>query len=102
KSTGNNIFIFFGALAVFGSLVSFLILSSSIIDKKEKGSANTVDPKKKNTLTDNIANRDFIYFLFFMSLIGRVDIFICITAFGSNVFAAYLAYSKIKPPLHTN
>ena len=102
QSTGNNIFIFFGALAVFGSLVSFLILSSSIIDKKEKVSANAVDLKKKNTLTDNIANRDFIYFLFFMSLIGRVDIFICITAFGSNIFAAYLAYSKIKPLLHVS
>ena len=102
QSTGNNIFIFFGALAVFGSLVSFLILSSSIIDKKEKVSADTVDLKKKNTLTDNIANRDFIYFLFFMSLIGRVDIFICITAFGSNIFAIYLAYYKIKPLLHAS
>ena len=102
QSTGDNIFVLLGALAVFGSLVSFLILSSSIIDKKEKVSANAVDLKKKNTLTDNIANRDFIYFLFFMSLIGRVDIFICITAFGSNIFAAYLAYSKIKPLLHAN
>ena len=102
QSTGNNIFIIFGALAVFGSLVSFLILSSSIIDKKEKVSANTIHLNKKNTLTDNMANRDFIYFLFFMSLIGRVDIFICITAFGSNIFAAYLAYSKIKPLLHAS
>ena len=73
-----------------------------LIDKKEKVSSNAVDLKKKKTLTDNMANRDFIYFLFFMSLIGRVDIFICITAFGSNIFAAYLAYSKIKPPLHAS
>ena len=102
QSTGNNIFIFFGVLAVLGSLVSFLILSSSIIDKKEKVSANTVALKKKNALTDSIANRDFIYFLFFMSLIDRVDIFICITAFGSNIFATYLTYSKIKSPLHAS
>lgn len=102
QSTENNIFMFFGLFAVFGSLVSFLILSSSIIDKKEKVSANTVDLKNKNTLTDNMANRDFIYFLFFMSLIGRVDIFICITAFGSNIFAIYLAYYKIKPLLHAS
>ena len=102
QSTGDNIFVLLGALAVFGSLVSFLILSSSIIDKKEKVSANTVDPKNKNPLTDNIANRDFIYFLFFISLIGRVDIFICITAFGSNIFAAYLTYSKVKPLLHAS
>ena len=102
QSTENNIFMFFGLFAVFGSLVSFLILSSSIIDKKEKVSANTVDLKNKNTLTDNMANRDFIYFLFFMSLIGRVDVFICITAFGSNIFAIYLAYYKIKPLLHAS
>jgi phosphatidylglycerophosphate synthase len=102
QSTGNNIFIIFGALAVFGSLVSFLILSSSIIDKKEKVSANTIHLNKKNTLTDNMANRDFIYFLFFMSLIGRVDIFICITAFGSNIFAAYLTFSKIKSALRAS
>ena len=102
QSTENNIFMFFGLFAVFGSLVSFLILSSSIIDKKEKVSAYTVDLKNKNTLTDNMANRDFIYFLFFMSLIGRVDIFICITAFGSNIFAIYLAYYKIKPLLHAS
>ena len=102
QSTENNIFMFFGLFAVFGSLVSFLILSSSIIDKKEKVSANTVDLTNKNTLTDNMANRDFIYFLFFMSLIGRVDVFICITAFGSNIFAIYLAYYKIKPLLHAS
>ena len=102
QSTGNNIFIIFGALAVFGSLVSFLILSSSIIDTKENAPANTIHLKKKNTLTDKIANRDFIYFLFFMSLINRIDIFICITAFGSNIFAAYLTYFKIKPLLHAS
>ena len=102
QSTGNNIFVLLGALAVFGSLISFLLLSSSIIDKKEMASANTADPKKKNTLTDTLANRDFIYFLFFMSLIGRVDVFIYITAFGSNIFAAYLTYSKIKSTLRVS
>ena len=102
QSTGNNIFVLLGALAVFGSLISFLLLSSSIIDKKEMAFANTDDPKKKNTLTDTLANRDFIYFLFFMSLIGRVDVFIYITAFGSNIFAAYLTYSKIKSALRAS
>ncbi len=102
QSTGNNIFVLLGALAVFGSLISFLLLSSSIIDKKEVASANTADPKKKNTLTDTLANRDFIYFLFFMSLIGRIDVFIYIIAFGSNIFAAYLTYSKIKSALRAS
>ena len=96
QSTGDNIFVLLGSLAVLGSLISFLLLSSSIIDKKEIASTNMAYPKKTNTLTDNMANRDFIYLLFFMSLIGRVDIFIYFTAFGSNIFAAYLTYSKIK------
>ena len=96
QSTGDNIFILLGSLAVFGSLISFLLLSSSIIDKKSVAYIKKVYQEKKNTLTDNLANRDFIYFLFFMSLIGRVDIFLYITTFGSNIFAGYLIYSKIK------
>ena len=100
QTSGNNIFILFGLLAVFGSLISFLFLSSSIIDNKKNASANTTNLKKKKTLTANLANRDFIYFLFFMSLVGRVDIFICVTAFGANIFAFYLSYLKIKSTLH--
>jgi hypothetical protein len=59
-------------------------------------------PKIEKPLTNNLANRDFIYFLFLMAIIGRVDIFICITAIGSNIFAAYLIYSKIKSALFSN
>jgi phosphatidylglycerophosphate synthase len=95
-STGNSIFKYFGLLAVFGSLISFLLLSASIIDEKGKAGMNIPSPKMEKTLTNNLANRDFIYFLFLMAIIGRVDIFIIITAIGSNIFAAYLIYSKIK------
>ena len=89
----------FGILAVLGSLISFFLLISSIIDEKEKSSTNPPDLKVKKPLTDNLANRDFIYFLFLMAMIGRMDIFICITAFGSNIFAAHLVYSKAKSAL---
>ena len=102
QSTGNNFFVLLGTLAVFGSLFSFVLLSNSIINNKEMASANTNYSKKKNMLTDSMANRDFIYFLFFMSLTGRVDIFIFITAIGSNIFAAYLTYTKIKSTLHAS
>ena len=101
-STGNIIFKYFGILAVFGSLISFLFLSASIIDEKGKAEMNIPSPKIEKTLTNNLANRDFIYFLFLMAIIGRVDIFICITAIGSNIFAAYLTYSKIKSALFSN
>jgi phosphatidylglycerophosphate synthase len=101
-STGNSIFKYFGLLAVFGSLISFLLLSASIIDEKGKAGINIPSPKMEKTLTNNLANRDFIYFLFLMAIIGRVDIFICITAIGSNLFASYLTYSKIKSALCSN
>jgi phosphatidylglycerophosphate synthase len=98
-STENSIFKYFGMLAVFGSLICFLLLRASIIDEQMKAGMNTPSPKIEKTLTNNLANRDFIYFLFLMAIIGRVDIFICITAIGSNIFATYLTYFKIKSAL---
>ena len=76
-----------------------VLLNRRFIDEKEKVSTNVPDLKVKKNLTDSLANRDFIYFLFLMAIIGRVDIFIFITAFGSNIFAAYLTYFKIKSAL---
>jgi len=101
QSTGQNIFKLLGMLAVLGSLISFLLLSSSIIDGKEKAAANATGLVKQKII-ENLANRDFIYFLFLMAIIGRVDIFIFITALGSNIFAVYLTYSKIKSTLPTS
>ena len=102
QSTGKDIFKLLAFLAVFGSLISFLVLSPSIINLKEKVSIKKSAFKVKNNLTNNLANRDFIYFLLLMAIIGRVDIFIYVTAFGSNIFAAYLIYSKIKSALSTS
>ncbi len=96
QSTGQSIYKLAGAFAVLGSLISFLLLSSSIIDGKEKTSGSASGAKAKNNLNDKLANRDFIYFLFFMAMVGRMDVFICITAVGSNIFAGYLIYSRFK------
>ena len=100
QSTGQYIFIFLGVFAMLGSLVSFLLLSSLIITEKKKGSEKTPSLKVKKDLTTKLANRDFIYFLLLMAAIGRVDVFIFITAIGSNIFAGYLIYSRLKssPP----
>ena len=96
QSTGQYIFMLLGVFAVFGSLVSFLLLSSLIITEKKKGSEKTPNLKVKKDLTTKLANRDFIYFLFLMAAIGRVDVFIFLTAVGSNIFAGYLIYSRLK------
>ena len=101
QTTGQTVFIILGAFAVLGNLISFLFLSSSIIDEKKRSSGNTPGLIVKKDLTAKLANRDFIYLIFLMALIGRVDIFIFITAVGSNVFASYLIYSRFKPYLLT-
>ena len=101
QTTGQTVFIILGAFAVLGNLISFLFLSSSIIDEKKRRSGNTPGLIVKKDLTAKLANRDFIYLIFLMALIGRVDIFIFITAVGSNVFASYLIYSRFKPYLLT-
>ena len=97
QTTGQTVFIILGAFAVLGNLISFLFLSSSIIDEKKRSSGNTPGLIVKKDLSAKLANRDFIYLIFLMALIGRVDIFIFITAVGSNVFASYLIYSRFKP-----
>ena len=101
QTTGQTVFIILGAFAVLGNLISFLFLSSSIIDEKKRSSGNTPGLIVKKDLSAKLANRDFIYLIFLMALIGRVDIFIFITAVGSNVFASYLIYSRFKPYLLT-
>ena len=102
QATGQTVFIILGAFAVLGSLISFILLNSSIIDEKKRGSGNTTGLIVKKDLTAKLANRDFIYLIFLMALIGRIDIFILITAVGSNVFAGYLIYSRFKSYLLTS
>ena len=90
-ATGNSLYILYGGLAVFGSLVAFMILSSSIVKKKQAAEQGETF---ETNLTDQLANRDFIYFLLVMACIERLDIFILLTAVGSNIFAIYLMYKR--------
>ena len=77
----------FKNLAVFGGLVAFMILKGSIMKKKQAGGQGKTS---ETNLTDQLANRDFIYFLLVMACIERLDIFILLTAVGANIFAIYL------------
>ena len=95
RTTGQDIFKLLGILAVFGSLISFILLSSTTIDQKRKaGDDNTVRTEKG--MADKLANRDFTYFLLLMAVIGQMDIFLGIVAVGANVFAGYLLYSRLR------
>lgn len=95
-STGDPVFKFLGLLAVSGSLVSFLLLGESILGKKAEATKNPLLKVDKKNISDHLANRDFTYFLFVLALFGRLDVFIFLTAIGSNIFAAYLGWQKFK------
>lgn len=95
--TQNDWYRTFGALAVMGNLLSFSILSSGIIEQKSKASASTSSaPSSSKKPEDELANRDFTYFLLIFALLGQTHLFIGLTAIGANVFAAYLIYSRWK------
>ncbi|MFQ5717875.1 MAG: CDP-alcohol phosphatidyltransferase family protein, partial [Nitrospinales bacterium] len=93
-ATGQGVYKLLGGLAVMGSLVSFLIMSASII--RSKSQTGLGGSESGSNLADKFANRDFTYFLVLTALAGRMDFFIAITAVGSNVFALYLLYIKFR------
>ncbi len=88
---GDPIYKLYGGLAVYGSLISFMIIGGIILKKKQRaGEGKTPE----ENLVDQLANRDFTYFLFVMACLGRLDIFIILTAAGANLFALYLMYRR--------
>lgn len=102
-STGKSIYKTLGILAVLGSAVSFALIYSKIVQGKSKASESGTDAaagaenQKGIDLAAHIANRDFIYLIFILAVADQLRIFIIITAIGANVFAAFLAYTRLKP-----
>jgi 1L-myo-inositol 1-phosphate cytidylyltransferase / CDP-L-myo-inositol myo-inositolphosphotransferase len=94
--TGDSIFKYLGLLAVLGSLTSFIFLSKTILGKKAEATAKLSLDSCNNKIADQLANRDFIYLLLVLGFFERLDVFIFLTAAGSNFFAIYLIYQKFK------
>ena len=96
QATGQAVYQYLGGAAVLGSLMCFLLMRAAIFNQRMGADAKALD---NADLADKIANRDFIYFLFVMALIDQLNIFIAVTAVGSNVFAGYVVYKKFRPGL---
>jgi phosphatidylglycerophosphate synthase len=90
RATGNDIYILCGLLSVVGAVISFWLLQASVFKKRGGGEYES------SGWEDELANRDFLYFLFVMALIDQLNIFIAISAVGSNLFAGYVFYKKMK------
>ncbi|CAI2719680.1 conserved membrane protein of unknown function [Nitrospina watsonii] len=95
RTTGNAAYSYLGVLAVAGSLTCFLLLQADIFSQRSTGSSDA-PVEATESLVDQIANRDFIYFLFAMAVVNLLEIFIAVTAIGSMAFAGYVAYSRFR------
>lgn len=94
-STENGIYKIFGTLAVVGTLASFALLHSSVIESKKRAALHP-EEETESSLVDRVANRDFTYFLFALCLAGQLEIFLALTAVGANVFAVWLVFQKYR------
>ncbi len=93
KATGDETYLYLGALAAFASLASFILLGAIIL-KKNTG-ATTPAADSEPSMAEKLANRDFIHFLMVMTLIDQVQIFILIAAIGATVFSIYMVYLRL-------
>ncbi len=95
-STGRELYTLLGIIAAVGSLLSFFMLNAVVTASKStvgKGSAS----KSGQSLAEKMANRDFIHLIFLLTLFGRVDIFLWLTATGVTIFCLYLIYLRLRP-----
>jgi hypothetical protein len=66
------------------------------LDKKGEVTAKLSMGFCNKKISDQLVNRDFIYFLLVFGLFDRLDVFILLTAVGSNFFAIFLICQKLK------
>ncbi len=87
---GETLFLVLGGLAAFGSLLAFLLLGEGIVEGKSTTHAGKKNAPRQASLVDKLANRDFTHLLFVLALLDQLQIFIWLTAVGTNVMALYL------------
>lgn len=96
RVSGEKVYLLLGCLAVLGSLVSFYLLKTSIVESKSRAKTTTANDSISKNTADSLANRDFIYFILAMAIIGKLEIFIALAGVGANVFAGYLLVSRLR------
>ena len=94
RSSGDNLYAILGLVAVIGSIISFVFMSSLISESKSPERHDSISMDKRRMIQDKIANRDFIFILFLLALIDRTEIFIWLAAIGANAFALYSLYAR--------
>ncbi len=96
RATGRPGFLVAGGLAVLGTVLCALLLSTDIIEKKARAGEAAKPASGRQNLSDQLANRDFVYLVLVLALLGNMEIFILLTAAGTNLFALYLVYTQIR------
>ncbi|MBI4208207.1 MAG: CDP-alcohol phosphatidyltransferase family protein [Deltaproteobacteria bacterium] len=92
-----------GGLAVAGTLLSAsLIFTQTILPQgaftKATGDRQTEDKKAKafSKIADSLGNRDFIYLVIFLAMLGKLHWFLPLVAVGSPLYGIMLIYIYLK------
>jgi hypothetical protein len=92
-----------GGFAVAGTLLSAsLIFTQTILPQgaftKATGDRQTEDKKAKafSKIADSLGNRDFIYLVIFLAMVGRLHWFLPLVAVGSPLYGIMLIYIYLK------
>jgi phosphatidylglycerophosphate synthase len=81
-----------GASAVVGNGASFLLVEKAHKIKSANGWKTPEDAAWSEFLLKNVASRDFSVFLLMFALLGKLEVFLWLTAAGSLVFAGVMLW----------
>lgn len=85
-----------GASAVLGNGVSFLLVEKAQKINSASGWKAPVHAAWADFMLKNVASRDFSVFLLMFAVLGKLDVFLWLTAAGSLVFAGIMLW-VIRP-----
>ncbi len=96
RAYDDALYLWLGGLSVLGSLTAFFLLWRDIVAGKEQAAQPSNETGRTQDFVDRLANRDFTYLVLVMACIGKMEIFLGLTALGSNALAVYLLFNRLK------
>ena len=81
-----------GAAAIFGNVVSFLLVNRAQKVKQASEWKTPVHAAWSDFMLKNVASRDFTVVVLAFALLGKLDLFLWIAAIGSSAFALIMVW----------
>ena len=96
RANDEAIYLALGVFTSLGCLSGFLLSASSIRKAKDPLTTSSAGGKRGPTIEDKLANRDYVFYLFALSLIGQVGLFLWVSAVGVIAFSVFAAVMRVR------